>query len=91
MLRAKPIGKLYQTSEGFDNWVAAISGKDLSVEGGVITMGSCGIQVFEKKPKAPKEEKADVTEKPVQEKQVESIAAQPDPAPKRRVYIPNPP
>ena len=90
-VKSKTYRKAIQVSEGFENWVAAISGKDLSVEGGVITMGGCGIQVFEKKLKAPKEEKAEVTAKPVQDKQVEHLVAEPELNPKRRVYIPNPP
>ena len=90
-VKSKTYRKAVQTSGDFENWVAAISGKDLSVEGGVITMGGCGIQVFEKKPKAPKEEKAEETAKPVQEKQVEPVVAQPELNQKRRVYIPNPP
>ena len=85
-VKSKTYRKAIQTSEGFENWVAAISGQ-VSLEGGVITMSGCGIQVFEKKPKVPNEEKAGDAVKPVQENQVEP-AAKPT---KRRIYIPDPP
>ena len=74
-VKSKTYRKAVQTSESFENWVAAISGKDLSVEGGVITMGGCGIQVFEKMAKPPKEEKSEEVVKPVQDKQVEPLPA----------------
>lgn len=71
-VKSKTYRKAVQTSEGFDNWIAAISGKDLSIEGGVITMSGCGIQVFEKKQKEAKEAKpAEAT------KQVEKLPEEP--------------
>ena len=102
-VKSKTYRKAVQTSEGFDTWVAAISGKDLSVEGGVITMSGCGIQVFERKPKEAKEEKPAEVAEPGKEKKGEPIAAAPQAKPKsatqttrehriggKRVYVPEP-
>ncbi|MFK7826404.1 MAG: hypothetical protein AB8G05_19820 [Oligoflexales bacterium] len=102
-VKSKTYRKAVKTSEEFDTWIAAISGKDLSTEGGVITMSGCGIQVFEKKPKVEaKGDKPVEVAKSVEEKQEEPKAANPEPKPKnkthtrehriggKRIYVPEP-
>ena len=100
-VKSKTYRKAAQTSEGFDTWIAAISGKDLSTDGGVITMSGCGIQVFEKKQKEPNEAKPEA-EKPKEELPEKPKAAKPEPMEKvetqtkehriggKRVFVPEP-
>ena len=105
-VKSKTYRKAVQTSEGFDNWIAAISGKDLSIEGGVITMSGCGIQVFEKKQKETKEAKPTEATRQIEKLPEEPKAAKPEPKPKpkpkvetqtrehriggKRVFVPEP-
>ena len=102
-VKSKTYRKAVQTSQDMGNWVAAISGKDLSAEGGVITMSGCGIQVFEKKQKEAKEAKQAEATKQKEKLPEEPKAASPEPKPKKvetptrehriggkRIYVPEP-
>ncbi|MEO0843847.1 MAG: hypothetical protein AAFX46_19740 [Cyanobacteria bacterium J06636_27] len=56
LLNAKSWRKAESNSQAFADWVGAISGKLGQSEDG-FTIEGAGIQLFEKKPKEPKEEK----------------------------------
>ncbi|MFK7953404.1 MAG: hypothetical protein AB8B73_11205, partial [Ekhidna sp.] len=76
-VKSKTYRKAVKTSEEFDTWIAAISGKDLSTESGVITMSGCGIPVFDKKPKADnKEETKEPQQTPIEEREPKVTATE---------------
>ncbi len=50
--------KLASAAEQYDLWVAAVSGKIGEITAAGFVLESPSIQAFERKPKAPKEEKA---------------------------------
>ena len=57
LLNAKSWRKAESNAQAFAGWVGAISGKLGQASDGGFTIEGAGIQLFEKKPKAPKEEK----------------------------------
>ncbi|MEM7592367.1 MAG: hypothetical protein AAF383_12735 [Cyanobacteria bacterium P01_A01_bin.83] len=57
LLNAKSWRKAESNSQAFTDWVGAISGKLGQADDGGFTIEGAGIQIFEKKPKAPLEEK----------------------------------
>ena len=57
LLNAKSWRKAESNAQAFAEWVGAISGKLGQASDGGFTIEGAGIQLFEKKPKEPKEEK----------------------------------
>ena len=57
LLNAKSWRKAESNAQAFADWVGAISGKLGQASDGGFTIEGAGIQLFEKKPKEPKEEK----------------------------------
>ena len=57
LLNAKSWRKAESNAQVFADWVGAISGKLGQASDGGFTIIGAGIQLFENKPKAPKEEK----------------------------------